>query len=309
MQKSIKGNYFSKILLLRIIFSYICETMKNMKQTSHARACAKINLGLNVVRKRSDGYHDIETIFYPIPLYDELTILPAEGDAPHCQLIIEGLPIDCDTKDNLICKAYNVLAENFNLPPIVAKLQKTIPMQAGMGGGSSDAATMLCLLNNHFSLNLSDNQLENFAKTLGADCPFFITKNPSFATGIGEVLTPVPNLHERLKGKHILIVKPPYHVSTKEAYSLITPREPEISCDEAILQPIESWKNLLTNDFEKSVFAKFPRMQQLKDTLYQLGATFALMSGSGSALFGIYETEPVDYQSAFPDCQVFLRTL
>lgn len=271
--------------------------------------CAKINLGLNVVSVRPDGYHDIETVFYPIPLCDALEINTMDGGFPSdrpCDLKITGNAVECDESKNLVVRAYELLAKDFNMPRVHAHLYKHIPSQAGLGGGSSDAAFMIRLLDEQFQLHISKKEMERYAAMLGADCPFFISSMPSFATGIGEILTPVDNIGSHLHGYHIVIIKPDVAISTKDAYAMIEPLQPMISCCEIIRQPIETWKELLTNDFEKPAFLLHPELEDIKKKLYAKGAVYASMSGSGSAFYGLFKGRPTDVKKDFPDmfCEV-----
>ena len=255
---------------------------------------AKINLGLNVVEKRPDGYHNLETVFYPVAIEDALEVYPMDEAFPSaydCDLKVTNIQIDGDEQKNLVVKAYNLLKQDFpTLPRIHAHLYKGIPTQAGMGGGSSDCGFMITLLNRQFNLELSEQQMIDYAAKLGADCPFFIVNRPSYAEGIGEKLEPIAL---DLKGWYLAVVRPAIPVSTKEAFSLITPRHPEKNCRDIVMQPVETWREELTNDFEKSVFAIHPEIGAIKDRLYEMGAIYAAMSGSGSSLFGLFR-EPVD---------------
>lgn len=269
--------------------------------------CAKINLGLNIVSKRNDGYHNLETVFYPIPLCDALEIRTMHEDFPSdvaCDLKVTGAHIEGNEQENLVVKAYNLLAKDFKLPRVHAHLYKHIPSQAGLGGGSSDAAFMIRLLDERYRLNIGLAEMERYAVKLGADCPFFITAEPAFATGIGEVLAPADSPKGNLHGYYIVVVKPPVAVSTREAFALITPRKPEKCCRDIVRQPIETWREELVNDFETSVFAKYPELDDLKHRLYDMGALYAQMSGSGSALFGLFRKKPDNVDASFPDCFV-----
>lgn len=253
--------------------------------------CCKINLGLNIVAKRPDGYHDLETVFYPVPLCDALSIHKMDDKFPSltpCDLKVTGNAVECNEADNLVVKAYNLLARDFELPRIHIHLHKNIPSQAGLGGGSSDAAYMIRLLDERFRLNMGNAEMERYASLLGADCAFFITSAPSFATGKGEILEPADNETGNLHGYHLTIIKPDVAVSTAEAYAGITPRKPAKCCRDIVRQPIETWPEELTNDFEPTVFAKHPVLADLKQQLYDRGALYAQMTGSGSALFGIF---------------------
>ena len=260
---------------------------------------AKINLGLNVVERRPDGYHNLETVFYPVGIKDALEVFPMHDDFPSaadCDLKVTNLHIEGDEQRNLVVRAYNLLKQDFPaLPRIHAHLWKGIPTQAGMGGGSSDCAFMLCLLNEQFQLGLSQQQLIDYAARLGADCPFFVLSRPAYAEGIGERLVPI-NLS--LKGYYLAVVRPDIPVPTKEAFALIKPHRPQMNCREVVMQPIETWRDELVNDFEESVFAQHPEIGQVKERLYGLGATYAAMSGSGSALFGLFRS-PVNLQQEF----------
>ena len=262
---------------------------------------AKINLGLDVVEKRQDGYHNLETVFYPIPLYDILEITKSEGET---SFTMHNAQFDGSENDNLVVKAYNILAADYEMPNVNMSLYKNIPTGAGMGGGSADAAFALKMLNNIARLGLSDEKLEEYAARLGADCAFFIKNKPAYATGIGNILTPVDC---NLTGYYMVVIKPNIHISTKEAYAFVNPQHPENALEDIIKRPVGEWKGLMKNDFEKSVFAKFPTIMDVKDKLYELGALYASMSGSGSAFFGIFEKEcDIDkLKMLFPDtfCQ------
>ena len=252
---------------------------------------AKINLGLNVVEKRPDGYHNLETVFYPVRIYDAIEVFEMAADFPSevdCDLKITNIHIDGDEQRNLVVRAYQLLKQDFpQLPRIHVHLHKGIPTQAGMGGGSSDCGYMLTLLNRQFGLGLSDEQLIGYAARLGADCSFFILNKPCYAEGIGEKLQPISL---DLSGWYLAIVRPDIPVSTKEAFSLITPQHPEKNCRDVVMQPVETWRDVLTNDFEKSVFALYPKIGQIKQRLYDLGAVYAAMSGSGSSIFGLFRS-------------------
>lgn len=274
--------------------------------------CAKINLGLNIVEKRTDGYHNLETVFYPIPLYDALEIKHMGEEFPSlvdCDLKVTGNIVDCNEADNLVIKAYNLLAKDYKLPRVHAHLFKYIPSQAGLGGGSSDAAYMIRLLDERFRLNIGKAEMERYAAKLGADCAFFISSEPVFATGIGNVFSPIKGIRETLKGYYITIIKPNVAVSTKEAYANIIPHKPKICCRDIIKQSIETWRDLLVNDFEESVFKLHPEVENIKNKLYEQGAIYAAMSGSGSSLFAIFQAEPQHLDSCFTDCFTFSAQL
>jgi len=254
---------------------------------------AKINLGLNVVEKRPDGYHNLETVFYPVGIQDALEVCPMDEAFPSavdCDLKVTNIHIEGDEQKNLVVRAYQLLKQDFpTLPRIHVHLYKGIPTQAGMGGGSSDCGYMITLLNRLFCLGLSEQQMIDYAARLGADCAFFISSRPAYAEGIGEKLQPISL---SLSGWYLAVVRPAIPVSTKEAFSLITPQHPPKNCRDIVMQPIETWRKELTNDFERSVFALHPEIGAIKDRLYDLGATYAAMSGSGSSLFGLFR-QPV----------------
>ena len=276
--------------------------------------CAKINLGLNITEKRADGYHNLETVFFPIPICDALEIKTMDERFPSnvaCDLKVTGNNVCCNENDNLIVKAYNMIAADFDIPRVHAHLYKNIPSEAGLGGGSSDAAYMIRLLDQRFRINIGNAEMEKYAARLGADCPFFITAEPSYAEGIGEILSPVNITNNNLEGYSLVVVKPQISVSTKEAFSSITPRKPLMCCREIVAQPIETWKDALCNDFEESVFGIYPQLNDIKNRIYTLGAAYAQMSGSGSSLFGIFKSD-VDEQSIkneFADCRTFVMKL
>lgn len=250
----------------------------------------KINLGLSITEKRPDGYHNLETVFYPVALEDALEVRTSSAAAPDRKFTLHqhGLEIAGKPEDNLVSKAYQLLDEEFNLPPVDIHLFKHIPSGAGLGGGSSDAAFMLKLLNEHFHLNLPDNQLEAYAATLGADCAFFIRNKPTFAEGIGNIFSPI---ELSLSGYGIMIVKPDIFVSTREAFSNIHPKRSERPIKEVIQRPVSEWKETLINDFEASVFPLHPAIEAIKQELYNQGAAYASMSGSGSSVFGLFAPE------------------
>lgn len=249
---------------------------------------AKINLGLNVVEKRADGYHNLQTVFFPVPLLDALDVQEMGAEFPSqfdCDLKVSNMHIDGDEQRNLVVRAYNLLKQDFpDMPRVHAHLYKGIPTQAGMGGGSSDCGFMITLLNKMFNLGLSDEQMIQYAARLGADCAFFILNKPCYAEGIGEKLHPIDL---SLSGWYLSLVRPDIPVSTREAFALIKPHYPEFNCKEVVQLPVEEWCGKLTNDFEDSVFAVHPELGAVKDRLYQQGATYAAMSGSGSTLFAL----------------------
>lgn len=268
---------------------------------------AKINLGLNITEKRPDGYHNLETIFYPIPLEDALEACPRKEGLGSYSLSQSGLSIEGDAENNLVVKAYKLLDETYHLPPVDIYLHKHIPSGAGLGGGSADAAFMLKLLNRMCSLNLTDDQLEAYAARLGADCAFFIRNQPTYAEGIGNIFSPVKL---SLAGWQLLLVKPDIFVSTRDAFARIRPRRPERNLRDLISQPVESWKDYMINDFEESVFPQFPAIGDIKTELYRLGAVYASMSGSGSSVYGLFAPDVVLPDVDFgTDSQVFKLNL
>lgn len=258
---------------------------------------AKINLGLNVVSKRPDGYHNIETVFYPIPVKDALEIVRADSFS----FTQTGMPVDAPTEKNLVIKALKLLKTTHEIPELEIHLLKAIPFGAGLGGGSADAAFMLKLLNDFCKLEIRSEELEHMASAIGADCPFFIRNTPVFASGTGNIFEPV-NLS--LKGYYLCLVKPNVAVSTPEAYSMVTPVTPPVSLKEIIKMPVADWKKRMVNDFENSVFPKYPVISSIKKTLYEAGALYASMSGSGSSVFGLFE-KPVQLKEQFTDCFVW----
>lgn len=268
---------------------------------------AKINLGLNITEKRPDGYHNLETIFYPIPLEDALEACPRKEGLGSYSLSQSGLSIEGDAENNLVVKAYKLLDETYHLPPVDIYLHKHIPSGAGLGGGSADAAFMLKLLNRMYRLNLTDDQLEAYAARLGADCAFFVRNQPTYAEGIGNIFSPV---ELSLAGWQLLLVKPNIFVSTRDAFARIRPRHPERNLRDLINQPVESWKDYMINDFEESVFPQFPAIGDIKTELYHLGAVYASMSGSGSSVYGLFAPDVVLPDVDFgTDSQVFKLNL
>lgn len=254
---------------------------------------AKINIGLNVVEKRPDGYHNLETVFYPIKLQDAVEMNVIEDEKPESgyKLKVSGNILDGTPEDNLVVKAYKLLKSDFNLPALSFTVFKHIPTGAGLGGGSADAAFTIKAINDKFRLGLSEADMEKYATRLGADCPFFIKNTPVLASGIGNVFH---RINLSLKGYTLVLIKPDIFVSTVDAYRNVTPHHPEHSLSELLMEPIKTWKDTVVNDFEKSVFIKFPEIAAIKDKLYDLGAEYAAMSGSGSSVYGIFE-KPIDF--------------
>ncbi len=246
---------------------------------------AKINIGLNILNKRPDGYHDIESCLYPVPFTDVLEIVPAQ----QFSFTNTGLKVDQDRGDNLCIKAYQLIRASHDISEVSIHLHKVIPMGAGLGGGSSDAAFTLKMLNDLFGLDITNEQLKAFAAELGSDCPFFIDNLPALATGTGTDLSPITL---DLKGKFLVLVFPGVSIGTAEAYAHVKPAKPSVELKEVLKFPIADWKDQVKNDFEASIFHNHPDLQKLKDLLYQEGAIYAAMSGSGSTLFGLFDHKP-----------------
>jgi 4-diphosphocytidyl-2-C-methyl-D-erythritol kinase len=267
----------------------------------------KINLGLRITKKRADGFHALETVFYPITLRDALEIIiEPETNAAPITFTSSGLVINGDPSDNLCFKAYGLLKKDYpTIPNIKMHLHKTIPMGAGLGGGSSDGAFTLVALNQLFNLQIPEQALLDYALQLGSDCPFFIINTPAFATGRGEILKPI-NLN--LDGYSIVIVNPGIAISTKLAFSLITPKVPNTYMEAIICEPVSSWKEKLINDFEQPIFNSFPELANIKETLYQKGAVYASMTGTGSTVFGIFPTSMMDTLSFNFPSHYFIAT-
>ena len=254
---------------------------------------AKINLGLHILNRRNDGYHDIETLMLPIGLCDALEFIPSSVT----KLTYSGIKMDISPELDLCMKAYHVLASEFSIPEISIHLHKAIPTGAGLGGGSSDAAFMLKSLNSYFNLNLSTEKLIELASTVGSDCPFFINNSPGIVSGKGEIIEP---FSFSLKNFKIFVVHPGIHIDTAWAYSLSNPDSKRPSLRSTIQnQPPEQWREIIKNDFENIVFTKYPEIQRIKEKLYSLGAIYASMTGSGSAVYGIFEKDISDLDHQF----------
>lgn len=247
----------------------------------------KINLGLHILRKRTDGFHDLETVFYPVALQDALEIVQNSSPSSDVEFATSGLEIDSSVEENICVKAYRLLEKDFpGLPSIKMHLHKVIPSGAGLGGGSSDGAFTLTLLNKKFNPGLNEEQLINYALQLGSDCPFFIKNKPCYATGRGEKMEEIAL---NLSGYKIVLINPGIHVNTGKAFSKITPSDQRISIKELIEKPIGKWKDDLKNDFEENVFADHPELKTIKENLYHHKAVYASMSGSGSTIYGIFD--------------------
>ena len=260
---------------------------------------AKINLGLSVTEKRTDGFHNIETVMVPIGLCDVLELIVA----PDGQFLFStsGLKINGDQNQNLVMKAWDMLRIKFQLPSVKIHLHKVIPLGAGLAGGSADAAFLIKGVNDLFNLNLSIEQMEAFTLELGSDCPFFIRNKPVFAKGRGEVFE---DIEMDLGSYHIIVVKPEFRIDTAAAYSNIIPKQKAVSSFEVLKMNVSSWKDYLTNDFEKLVFEQHPQISSIKEDLFKMGAVYTSLSGSGSAVFGLFKDVP-DVRTKFPDCFVW----
>jgi 4-diphosphocytidyl-2-C-methyl-D-erythritol kinase len=258
----------------------------------------KINLGLSILAKRPDGYHELETVFYPIAISDALEILPADS----LTITQSGIPVPGDPTQNLCLKAYHLLKKDFpQIPSVQMHLHKNIPMGAGLGGGSSDGTTALLILNQQFGLGLNDQQLIDYASQLGSDCPFFVYNKACHATGRGEILAPI---ELDLSNYQFVLVHPGIHIATAWAFQQLNPDTKTESIKAIIEKPISEWKAYLINDFEAPVFNAEPTLSEIKSKLYQLGAIYASMSGSGSSLFGIF---PKDHFNQAPTIEHALR--
>jgi 4-diphosphocytidyl-2-C-methyl-D-erythritol kinase len=263
---------------------------------------AKINIGLNIVEKRDDGFHNIESIFFPVKLCDVLeAVVDESSPAGGVSFASTGISIPGNEDENLCVKAYHLISNDYPMPALKIHLHKVIPIGAGLGGGSSDAAFFINLLNELFELNLAWGEKHHYARQLGSDCPFFVANKPAFAFERGDKLD---FLDVNLKGYHLVLIHPGIHVSTPLAYSLIKPAKPATSLKELIQLPVEEWKEKISNDFEKPVIEKSPEIAAIRDELYKAGAVYASMSGSGSAVFGIFKNKPV--LPAFP-ANYFIR--
>lgn len=251
---------------------------------------AKINIGLRIVSKRPDGYHDIETVFYPVGLSDALEFVTAEETADEDILTVSGLETGASPENNIVLKALQKMHVRYEFPHVRVHLHKAIPSGAGMGGGSSDAACMIKAINRFFDLKISGDEIRELALEIGSDCPFFIENKPAYATGRGELLSPLPNFAE---GHYIIIMNPGVGISTREAYEHCRPVKPESKLNELIMKPINEWKDNIFNDFEEFAFRKQPVIGEIKAGLYRAGAVFSLMSGSGSSVFGIFSKKTV----------------
>lgn len=256
---------------------------------------AKINIGLNILRRRGDGYHEIETLFYPIGLKDALEYVVNGKD--HVNFYSSGLSLDIQPEQNIVLKAYRMMQEEHSLPGLDIHLHKAIPSGAGLGGGSADASFFLKSLNEHFELEIAPDKLKIMAGRLGADCAFFLENRPSFARGTGDQISPAD---VDLSGYYLLLVKPPFGVDTKEAYSGVVPQDYPYNFKDIITGRINEWKKSIKNDFEKSLFVKFPELELLKDRLAGMGSVYTSMSGSGSSVYAFFDKKPKFSEKDFP---------
>lgn len=254
---------------------------------------AKINLGLNILERRKDNFHNLESIFYPVGWTDMLEVIPSD----RFQFTLTGIKVEGNPEENLCAKVYKELQEKYRLAPVHIHLHKNIPVGAGLGGGSSDAAFTLKLLNQLFHLKLSVQEMQDFIRPFGSDCAFFIENKPVYAFGKGDQFEKVTI---NLAGKFLIMIYPDLHISTKEAYEGIVPQIPVLRIKESIQSEITNWKNILGNDFEMGIFSKHSILAQLKEKLYKMGAVYASMSGSGSTVYGIFENE-TDIANSFPE--------
>ncbi|MEP7263120.1 MAG: 4-(cytidine 5'-diphospho)-2-C-methyl-D-erythritol kinase [Bacteroidota bacterium] len=261
---------------------------------------AKINLGLHVISKRPDGFHELETVFYPVKWCDALEIVEAKNSDDVFTLEIQGADFG-HVRENICYKAYELIVTDHTLPALNCYLQKVIPHGAGLGGGSADAAFTLKMIDELFTLKITNDDLLKYASQLGSDCSFFIYNKPMMASGRGEILQPC---NVDIEKYFLVIVMPDVKVNTNEAYQLIAPATPDIPLSAIIQLPVNEWKYALVNDFEKPVFEKYPAIKEIKTQLYKSGAVYASMSGSGSAVFGLFE-KPVDVKNTFSDCIVW----
>lgn len=260
----------------------------------------KINIGLHILRKREDGYHDLETVFIPLPFCDVLEIIPSSTG--RTTLAVTGAVVEGPAENNLCLRAYNLLAEKFPaLPPVQIHLHKVIPAGAGLGGGSADGAFTLKMLNDIFQLGLTQAELLQLALQLGSDCPFFIINTPCFSTGRGEIMEP---LNTGLAGMGYILVNPGIHISTAAMFAMAKPGFPAISLKDKIRLPVNAWKGQVENDFEPLAAALHPEIAEIKERLYQSGAVYAAMSGSGSTVFGIFPTEQIPAMQFPSNCFV-----
>ena len=246
---------------------------------------AKINIGLYVTEKRVDGFHNIETLFFPLPLYDVIEFIPNNKSTFNNS----GIPINCPFTENLIYKAYNLLKNKYSLPPLSIYINKIIPFGAGLGGGSSNATSFVLAIIKYFNIDITDIDLSKLLEKLGSDCPFFIKNKPCLGFSKGEVLKPI---ELNLSQYYFAIIKPDVLIPTKLAYQNVKPDRPKITLEKAIQSPIKEWRNLIFNDFENFAIEEYPIIGEIKQMMYDYGAVFSLMTGSGSAVYGLFKTRP-----------------
>ena len=251
------------------------------------RANCKINIGLHILRRRDDGFHELSTVMYPVDgLYDMVSVESTGGD--EVVFCSSGIVIDCRAEDNICVKAARLMQHRFGVGGVKISLEKNVPFGAGLGGGSADGTAVITAIDELYDLQLTEQQLIDAAAALGSDTAFFVRNTPQLCTGRGEVMTPI---ELSLRGKWIVLVKPDVHISTREAYAGVTPHLPATPLEQLILEPLEQWQELIVNDFEHSIFASHPALAALKAHLLEQGATYAAMSGSGSTIYALFETE------------------
>lgn len=259
---------------------------------------AKINIGLNIVEKRSDGFHNIESVFYPVGLCDALEVVESIAQTERIIFTSSGLEIPGNPSDNLCCRAFHLISKDYNLPNLKVHLHKHIPIGAGLGGGSADAAFFIRLVNDKFQLNMPLHEMHDYASQLGSDCSFFINNKPAFVVGKGDDFE---NINLDLSNYYIALIYPNIHINTSKAFSGAHPKKSNRSLEKEVLNiPIEEWKNYIHNDFEDSIFPQFPEIKKIKERLYSRGAVFSSMSGSGSSVYGIFKN-PTDLKSQFKE--------
>lgn len=250
------------------------------------KANCKINIGLDILRRREDGYHDLETVMVPVAgLYDEVEIVPCQGES---SLRITGMEVDCEQEQNICMKALRLMQSSYDVGQVAITLHKMIPFGAGLGGGSADGTAVIIALNEIFSLGLTEQELIALAAELGSDTAFFVRNTPQLCQGRGEVMTPIDI---DLAGRYIVLIKPEESVSTREAYAGVKPKMPARELSERVAEPIEKWQGSVKNDFEESVFKAHPALMKIKEQMIESGALYAAMSGSGSTIYGIFESE------------------
>lgn len=268
---------------------------------------AKINIGLNIIEKRADNFHNIESVFYPVNLCDILELIEdkdtKETHTERIQFHVSGIPIPDETANNLCVRAYNLISSDYSIPPIKTHLHKIIPIGAGLGGGSADAAFFIKLINDAFHIGITEEAMKHYANKLGSDCSFFINNKSAFVQGRGDIQK---SIELDLRGYFFVLVYPSIHINTAIAYSNVIPRKPEYALEELILKlPVNDWRKFIRNDFEVSVFPKFPQIEKIKEQLYLSGALYASMSGSGSTVYGIFNENSIDFKKIFSDYRVW----